>query len=61
MSDINYPKLIAVAVLDDYWLKLEYDNGEKKIYDFKPNLNHSFYHELQSPILFKNVSVTTVR
>ena len=61
MSDINYPKLIAVAVLDDYWLELEYDNGEKKIYDFKPNLNHSFYQELQSPILFKNVSVTTVR
>ena len=57
MITTKYPKLQTVVALDDYSLELEYENGEKRRYDFKPNLNHSFYKALQSLTLFKSVSV----
>ena len=53
----EYPKLLKVTALDNYMLELEF-SGEKKIYDFKPNLTHSYYKDLQNPALFKNVSIT---
>ena len=53
---ITYPKLITVVALENYGLALEYDNGEKRIYDFSPDLNHSFYKKLSNPLFFKNVS-----
>ena len=56
MIAITYPELENAVALGDFCLLLEYDNGEKRIYDFKPNLSHSFYKELQNPSLFKNVS-----
>ena len=57
MINFAYPSLKNVVVLSDHLLELEYDNNEKRIYDFKPNLNHSFFKELQNPALFKNVFI----
>ena len=54
--NIIYPKIKSVVALDNYSLELYFNNGEKRIYDFKPNLNHSFYSELQNLSLFKNIS-----
>lgn len=53
----SYPNLEKVVPLDDYFLELIYDNGERRIYDFKPNFEHKFYKDLQSPILFKAVEI----
>ena len=52
-----YPKLFKVNVLPDYLLELKYDNNENRLYDFKPNLNHPFYNNLQNPTLFNNVFI----
>ena len=52
----EYPRLNSVAALENYLLELRFENGEKKIYDFKPNLIHSFYRELQNPLLFEKVT-----
>jgi hypothetical protein len=49
--------LTNVTANDDYTLELEYKNGEKRFYDFKPDFSHSFYKELQNPVLFKRVLV----
>lgn len=52
-----YPALKAVTPLDDYRLLLTFGEGEKRLYDFKPNLNHKFYRPLADIKLFKSVSV----
>lgn len=57
MNKNQYPTLTAVSPLGDYRLLLEYSSGEKKIYDFGPNLGHSFYKELSNPVLFQRVAV----
>ena len=52
-----YPALKAVTPLDDYRLMLTFGEGEKRLYDFKPNLNHRYYKELEDANLFKAVSI----
>jgi hypothetical protein len=53
----TYPKLKTVEADDDYKLNLAFENGEKRIYDFKPNLTHKFYKPLSDVTLFKKVSI----
>lgn len=57
MISAVYPKLENVTVLKDFKLLLLFSNGKKKLYDFKPNLTHSYYKELNNPTLFKKVIV----
>ncbi|MCL1810215.1 MAG: DUF2442 domain-containing protein [Clostridiales bacterium] len=52
-----YPKLTAVTPLDDYQLALIYNESERRLYDFKPNLKHRFYSPLLDVRLFNSVSV----
>ena len=52
-----YPLLISVKPLNDYKLALTFNQGEKRIYDFKPNLVHKFYNPLKDVNLFNNVSI----
>jgi hypothetical protein len=52
-----YPVLKAVTPLDDYRLVLTFGEGEKRLYNFKPNLDHKFYNVLLDIRLFKAVSV----
>lgn len=53
----TYPTLKTVTPLDDFSLLLDFGGGEKRQYDFKPNLNHKFYQALSDIRLFKAVSV----
>jgi hypothetical protein len=53
---IIYPKLKAATPLTGYKLLLDF-GGEKRVYDFRPNLTHSYYKELADPVLFRKVSV----
>ena len=53
----GYPKLCKAEVMDNYSLLLFFSNDEKKIFDFKPNLNHPYYKNLRNITLFKNVAV----
>ena len=52
-----YPVLRNVMPLDDYRLLLTFDEDEKRLYDFKPNLSHKYYRSLVDVRLFKAVSV----
>jgi hypothetical protein len=53
---MRYPRLTDVSPLDDYKLLLCFGD-EKRVYDFKPNLNHKYYRPLADPSLFKRVRV----
>jgi len=53
----DYPKLIDATALDGYNLLLLFSNGEKKIFDFTPNLCHPFYKDLRDNSLFRCLSV----
>ena len=52
-----YPVLKSAKPVDDYFLMLTFEEGEKRLYDFKPNLNHKFYNALVDLRLFNAVSV----
>ena len=40
---MKYPKIKKVEVLEDYILKVFFDNEEIKIYDFKPNFKYEMF------------------
>ena len=52
-----YPALKAAIPLDDYRLVLTFGGGEKRMYDFTPNLNHKFFSSLADIRLFKSLNV----
>lgn len=53
----EYPSLKSATPLDNYCLILTFGEDEKRLYDFKPNLNHKFYRPLADMNLFKKVKV----
>ena len=49
------PRIKEVQALDDFFLKITYVNGEKKLYDMKKNLQEEFYKNLKNIAYFKLV------
>lgn len=49
------PIIKNVEVLENYELLLTYENGEKRIYDMKPNFRYEAFKELKNYELFKKV------
>lgn len=49
------PKVKDVKVLENYELLIIYENGEKKIYDMKPNFKFQVYKQLEDIKLFNTV------
>ncbi|MDR2505727.1 MAG: DUF2442 domain-containing protein [Oscillospiraceae bacterium] len=47
------PTCVAVEPRPDYCLLVTFDNGEKRLFDVKPHLDHPAYRELKIPTLFK--------
>jgi hypothetical protein len=54
---MKYPKIKKVEVLEDYLLRVFFDNKEIKIYDFKPNFKYEMFSQLKDYSIFKNVVV----
>jgi len=52
-----YPVLTSVKPNSEYQLELVFGENEKRLYDFKPNLEHKFYKVLNDLSLFIKVSV----
>ena len=48
----------AVKVLPNYQLELQFDNGEKGMFDFKNYLNYKCYKALQDVEQFNKVRVS---
>ena len=49
------PTATRVIPLDQYLLKITFDNGEDRIFDVKPYIQGSWYGELSDPAYFKSV------
>lgn len=54
------PRPKKVEVLDDYKLKILFDNNQEKIYDMKKNLKEPFYKNLTNIYYFKTVKVSGI-
>ncbi len=54
------PKPKKVEVLEDYRLKILFDDNQEKIYDMKKNLNEPFYEKLKNIYYFKTVKVSGI-
>ena len=52
------PKAISVNVFDDYKLLIEFENGEKKVFDVKPYLNYKAFEELKDIEKFRSVKIS---
>ena len=51
------PNLINVIPLENYMLELQYENGEKRIFDVKPYMQGEWYEKLKDISLFRTVKV----
>lgn len=49
------PTVINVAAKDNYYVLLEFDNGEKKAFDVKPYIKGSWYGKLKDKVYFSTV------
>jgi hypothetical protein len=50
-----YFAIKEVKPLDNYFLLLTFENGEKRQFDMKPYLEYGIFQELKDPGLFKTV------
>lgn len=50
-------KLVSVEPLPNCQLALCFSNGEKRIFDVKPYLEHGIFKELRRPEIFNTVRV----
>ena len=51
------PKAMNVEILENYELKITFQNGEVKIFDVKPYFGHKIFDELKDEKLFKTVKI----
>lgn len=52
------PKAINVTTLENYILMIEFDNGEKRLFDVKPYLKHKVFEELKDINKFNSVKIS---
>jgi hypothetical protein len=52
-----YLSIIKVEPLDNYLLKLTFENNEERIFDIKPFLNKGKFNELTDIKMFKSVHI----
>ena len=51
------PKAINVEAIENYELKVTFDNGEVKIFDVKPYFGHKLFDKLKDVKIFKIVKI----
>lgn len=54
---LPHPKAVAVECRPDYQLAVEFDNGERGVFDMKPFLDKGVFKALQDEKLFRSVRV----
>ncbi len=52
------PKAIDVKILNDYELKIIFDNNEQRIFDVKPYFKFKIFKELKNLEKFKKVKIS---
>jgi hypothetical protein len=51
------PKIESIKVIEPFSLFLEYETGEKRLFDVLPYIKGSWYGELKDKDYFKNVRI----
>ncbi|HML47550.1 MAG TPA: DUF2442 domain-containing protein [Clostridia bacterium] len=51
------PRVVSATPVDDYRLDLTFSNGERRIFDAKPLLNHRVFAPLKNKGFFESVTV----
>ena len=51
------PKAISVDALENYMLRIEFDNGEQKIFDVKPYFKFKVFEEIKDLEMFNTVKI----
>jgi len=54
---LPYPKTVAVECRPDYQLAVEFDTGERGVFDMKPYLNKGVFKALRDKELFRSARV----
>jgi hypothetical protein len=49
--------ITRVEPLKDFWLAVEFDTGEKRLFDLKPYLRGSLFEPLKDESLFRQVEI----
>jgi len=52
------PKAVEVKPLNNYILKIKFDNGEVKKFDVKPYMEHKIFKELKNISMFNTVKIS---
>ena len=52
------PKAVKVEPLENYILKITFNNGEVKEFDVKPYMEHKSFKELKSVSMFNTVKIS---
>ena len=52
-------KIANVEPLEDYKIKLQYENGEIRLFDVMPYISGKWYEELKNNRYFKTVHLTS--
>jgi len=51
------PYVKGIQTLDDYWLEVVFENGERRLFDAKPYLYRGIFVQLQDRALFRAARV----
>lgn len=51
------PKILGVETLSGYKLKIQYETGEKRLFDVTPYMRGDWYGQLREPAYFETVHV----
>ena len=53
------PKIVSVEPLENYKIKLNYETGEKKLFNVLPYMSGQWYEELYNNNYFKSVHLVS--
>ncbi len=52
------PAILEVEPLDEYVLRIFYENGERRVLDLKPWINNAVLKKLKDPALFAKAKIS---
>lgn len=56
-NSMPYPRITDVTTLPGHQLRVGFNNGESRDYDFRPHLALDMFHLLQNEAFFRSVKV----
>jgi len=54
---MNEPKILSISPMPDYRLMLQFDTGERKIFDVNPYIKGSWFGQLKDTSYFTQVQI----